>query len=79
MATHCGEVFAGIFNITEPMLSEKVSVTIAGVFNVIKFDSAGVVFLVFGYSLFFHKLKYLSLMPRAAQNAVADWPDVACS
>ena len=29
-------------------------------------------------NLFFCKLKYLLLIPRAAQNAVAVWPDAAC-
>jgi hypothetical protein len=35
-------------------------------------------FLFSATNLFLCKLKYLLLIPRAAQNAVAVWPDAAC-
>ena len=80
VASHCGGASAGTLSCTAQMCSEitrdergcvETAINLGAFFvAVFRFSSAA--------NLFFCKLKYLLLMPRAAQNAVAVWPDTAC-
>lgn len=79
-ASHCGVESAGTLRCTAPMCSEITGEERGCVETAINFDA----FFVAGFllseadNLFFCKLKYLLLIPRAAQKAVAVWPDAAC-
>ena len=79
-ASHCGGASAGTLSCTAPICREITGDERGSVETAINFEA----FFVAGFrfaaaaNLFFCKLKYLLLIPRAAQNAVAVWPDAAC-